>query len=178
MKKSITLISLFDEISLNKINSLISVLNQPLCRVPYHDYVTDRIKNDTLPFHLTISAWDKEYDQRAIDLLKVIKVREIKLLVDEVKIRNGINNSYVLYLSIKENEEIKLLQKQIYDILPNEKYNPSNFEFHITLHVDKDYKEILKMKNQIDLKFKPFAITFSELGLFEIYPANLIYTTW
>lgn len=177
MEKRITLISLLDKVSLNKINSLISGLNHKLCKVPYHDYVPDRIENDTLPFHITISAWGKEYEKRAIGLLEAIKFKKIKLLLDGVKIKKGINNSYVLYLSIKEDENLKLLHKQIYDILPSEKYKSGNFEFHITLHVDKDYEKIMKIKNQIELKFKSFEITFGKLGLFEIYPSKLIYMT-
>ena len=52
-----------------------------------------------------------------------------------------------------------------------EKYNPDTFIPHITIHCDKDYNKIEKIKNILNKNFKPFKVRFSEIGLFEIYPA-------
>ncbi len=87
---------------------------------------------------------------------------------------NGRENSYVLYFKIKENRELKELQEKVYNILPIEKYNPNKFKFHITIHVDKDYDKIIKIKHELEKSFIPFELTVSSIGLFEIYPAKLV----
>lgn len=74
----------------------------------------------------------------------------------------------------KENRELKELQENVYNILPVEKYNPNKFKFHITIHVDKDYDKIIKIKNELKQSFIPFKLTVSSIGLFEIYPAKLV----
>lgn len=87
---------------------------------------------------------------------------------------NGKENSYVLYFNIEENEKLKLLQEQIYRVLPSERYNPENFDFHITIHIDKDYNKIISMKEQITQDFKPFELEIDTFRLYEIYPAKLV----
>lgn len=87
---------------------------------------------------------------------------------------NGRENSYVLYFKIKENIELQNLQKQVYNILPVEKYNPNKFKFHITIHVDRDYDKIIKIKKELEQSFIPIELTVSSIGLFEIYPAKLV----
>lgn len=87
---------------------------------------------------------------------------------------NGKENSYVLYFNIEDNEKLKLLQQRIYQVLSSEKYNPNNFNFHITIHIDKDYNKIISMKEKILENFIPFELEVNTFGLYEIYPAKLI----
>ena len=86
----------------------------------------------------------------------------------------GSENSYVLYFSIAENNDLKKLLEEIYKILPTKKYNPNVFQFHITIHIDKDLTKIEYMKNKLLRDFIPFDIQIDEYGLFEIYPAKEI----
>ena len=53
-----------------------------------------------------------------------------------------------------------------------EKYNPDTFIPHITIHCDRDYNKIVKIKETINKNFLPFEVKFSEIGLFEIYPTK------
>ena len=76
----------------------------------------------------------------------------------------------------KVNNELKLLQERIYNILPSEKYNPNKFQFHITITIDKDYEKIITIKNKLEEIFIPFDLEINSIALFEIYPANLIKT--
>lgn len=133
-----------------------------------------RAEADTLPHHFTLSAWDVSFEDKVIAELSKIDYPKLKLIVDDVKIMNGKDNSYVLYFSIKENEKLKYLQQKIYDVLPNERYNPNNFKFHITIHIDKDYNIIILMKEKILHNFIPFELNVDEFGLYEIYPAKEI----
>lgn len=66
------------------------------------------------------------------------------------------------------------MQSKIYQILPNEKYNPENFKFHITIHIDKDYTKINSIKDKLLENFTPFALEVDTFGLYEIYPAKLV----
>lgn len=87
---------------------------------------------------------------------------------------NGKENSYVLYFSVQKKEKLKLLQSQIYQVLPSKNYNPENFNFHITIHIDKDYNKIIAMQEKILQDFKPFELEVSIFRLYEIYPAILV----
>jgi len=60
---------------------------------------------------------------------------------------DALYNSYCLYLSIEESYKIRDLQRIFHTEFPKEKYNPDDFIFHITLHIDKDYDKILRMQN-------------------------------
>ena len=64
--------------------------------------------------------------------------------INKVEIMNGKYDSYVLYLGIEDNQDLKKLQKLFYQKFSKEHYNPENFIFHMTLHIDKDYKIIKK----------------------------------
>ena len=70
-------------------------------------------------------------------------------------------------------KKLKLLQEQIYHVLPNERYNLENFKFHITIHIDKDYNKIISMQEKILQDFKPFELEVNTFRLYEIYPAKL-----
>ena len=84
-------------------------------------------------------------------------------------------DSYCLYLSIEENQPIKELQRIFYKEFPKEKYNPDDFIFHMTLHIDKDYNKILKLQNMLRENFKSFSLQFDMLALFD-YPGEKIKT--
>ena len=83
------------------------------------------------------------------------------------------HNSYCLYLAIEENQQIKELQRIFYNKFPQEKYNPDDFTFHMTLHIDKDYDIVLNLQNTIKENFKPFLLEFNTLALFD-YPGDMI----
>lgn len=174
MNERITLVSLFDQKNLNRINAIINKINVPLCKVPFGKNVDDRMKVDTLPYHFTLSAWDIENENYIVQQLEDLQYSKFNVEIDGIDIMNGKENSYVLYFKIKENDELTRLQKQIYAILPTEKYNPNKFEFHITIHIDQDYEKIIRIKNQIEQNFIPLELEVNALGLYEIYPANLI----
>ena len=174
MSKRITLVTIFDKVTISNINNLVNIVGEKICKVPYGIDDDNRKKIDTLPFHFTISAWDKEYEEKVVGFLDNINFKKIKVKVNKVEIMKGKNNSFVLFLSIKENQDIKNIQQVIYNKLPSEKYNPGKFTFHITLHIDKDYNTIIQMKQKLEDKFESFEIEINKLGLFEIYPANLI----
>lgn len=69
---------------------------------------------------------------------------------------------------------MKRLLKSIYKVLPSKKYNPDSFNLHITIHVDNNYKRILKLRDEIKKRFNSFEIEVSSFGLFEIYPSKLL----
>lgn len=169
MNKRVTSIALFDKQSLEKLDHIISELNIKLCKVPYRE--EDREKLDTLPYHFTFCVWEIQEKDKAIEIIKNIKFKEIILNIIGINIKESFNNSWNLYFDIEQNEELYKLQKQIYDSAKIEKYNPDTFIPHITIHCDKDYNKIEKLKEILNKNFKPFKVKFSEIGLFEIYPA-------
>lgn len=174
MNERITLVSLFDNNNLSKIEYYTKQINEKLCKVPFGKNVNNREEVDTLPYHFTLSAWDISDEENVINELSKITFSKLKLLVNNVEIMNGKENSHVLYFSIEDNEELKSLQQKIYEVLPNEKYNPNSFNFHITIHIDKDYNKIISMKEKILQDFIPFELEVNTFGLYEIYPAELV----
>ena len=174
MNERITFISMFDNNNLEKIKYYTKQLKEKLCKVPFAKNIDNRVGTDTLPYHFTLSAWDISYKEKVITKLLKIEYPKLKILINDVGIMNGKNNSYVLYFSIEENEKLKGLQQRIYEVLPSEKYNPNNFKSHITIHIDKDYTKIITMKNKLLENFTPFELEVDVFGLYEIYPAKLV----
>ena len=174
MNERITFISVFNDISLEKIEHYTKKINDKLCKVPFGKNVDNREEADTLPYHFTLSAWDISCEEKIIDELSKIKYPKLKILINNIEIMNGKENSFVLCFSIEKSEELKLLQSKIYQMLPSEKYNPDNFNFHITIHIDKDYTTINSMKKKLLEKFIPFKLEVDTFGLYEIYPAKLV----
>lgn len=174
MNERITLVSLFEEYSLEKINKLVNKINENLCKVPFGKNVDDRIKVDTLPYHFTLFAWDIIEEEKVIEKLNNIIFPKIKVKVDSIKIMNGKENSYVLYFNIVDSDELKSLQKSIYENFTSKHYNPENFNFHITIHIDKDYEKIIKMEEALEENFEEFELAINSFALFEIYPAKLV----
>lgn len=174
MNKRITFVSAFDDKNMEKIESRTKKIKEKLCKVPFGKNVDNRIEMDTLPYHFTLSAWDIEDEKNVKKALSQMEFPKLKISINNVEIMKGKENSYVLYFNIKENEKLKLFQKKLYQILPSERYNPENYHFHITIHIDKDYKKILSIKEKILQNFKPFELEVAAFRLYEIYPAKLI----
>lgn len=173
MNKRITFISILDDNNLAKIQYYTKQINEKLCKVPFGKSVDNRQEIDTLPYHFTLSAWDISNKDNVIKELSKIDFSKLTLLINGVEIMSGKENSYVLYFNIEDNELLKLLQQKVYEVLPSEKYNPNNFNFHITIHIDKDYNKIIEMKQKILENFIPFELETDTFGLYEIYPAKL-----
>ncbi len=79
-----------------------------------------------------------------------------------------------MYFSFTPNNDLREIQTQIYNMTRNDKFNPSIYTPHISIHTDKDYNKIIEMKNKIMQDFEPFTISFDKIGLFEIYPAKKV----
>ena len=174
MNERVTFICEFDKINLQKIEHYTKQINEKLCKVPFGKNVDNRVEVDTLPFHFTLSAWNIVDEEKVKTELSKIEFPMLKICVDNVEIMNGKENSYVLYFNIQENNELKMLQEKIYKVLPSEKYNPENFNFHITIHIDKDYNKIISMKEKILDSFTSFELEIDTFSLYEIYPAELV----
>lgn len=178
MKKRFTCITLFGEESLNKIKKMLSKLeNYDLCKVPYlkEPYnLENREDVDTLPYHFTLSYWDENNKEEAINCFNSINMKKIDIIVETVKIKEGNDNSYNMYFSFTPNNDLREIQTQLFNVTKNEKFNPNTYTPHISIHSDKDYNKLIEMKNVIMENFEPFTISFDKLGLFEIYPAKRI----
>lgn len=166
----ITLISLMNQ---NEINSLMSNIKMKTCKVPYGIDDDNRYNIDNLPYHFTIFSSNKENQEKVIKIAEKITINSVKVRVNEVKIMKGKYDSSILYLSIEDSKEIKELQRMFFKELKEEKYNPNNFVFHITLHIDKDYKKVLYLQKKLNENFKPFYLEFNKIALFD-YPGKLV----
>lgn len=169
MHKRITLISFIEENGISKVEQLMSTITENTCKVPYGINDKERYEIDNLPYHFTIFATNKENQDKVLEIVERINIDKIQLKVNDIKIMNGIYDSYCLYLSIEENQQIKELQRIFYNEFPKEKYNPDNFIFHMTLHIDKDYNKVLNLQKTLKENFKPFLLEFNALELFD-YP--------
>ncbi len=173
MSRRITLISSLGQSELEKIDKLMSDIKFKTCKVPYGINDEHRYDIDNLPYHFTIFATNKENQDEFINLIKTVNIDKIKLKINKVEIMNGKYDSYVLYLGIEDNQDLKELQKIFYYKFPKEHYNPENFTFHMTLHIDKDYEIIKTLQNKMLEKFEPFYLEFNELVLYN-YPGEEI----
>lgn len=173
MRKRITLISFIGKNEISKVEQLMSNIDENTCKVPYGINDEKRYKIDNLPYHFTIFATNKENQDKILEIAKSINTDKIQLKVNDIKVMNAKYDSYCLYLSIEENQPIKELQRIFYSEFPMEKYNPDDFIFHMTLHIDKDYNKILNLQKILKKKFKPFFLEFDTLALFD-YPGEMI----
>ena len=173
MSKRITLISFIEKNEIRKVEQLMKNIKEDTCKVPYGINDEKRYEIDNLPYHFTIFATNKENQDKLLEIAESINIDKIRLKVNDIKIMNALYDSYCLYLSIEENQQIKELQRTFYKEFPKEKYNPDNFVFHMTLHIDKDYNKILKMQDILKQNFTPFSLEFNILALFD-YPGEMI----
>ena len=177
MNDRITLISFMEQNSIDKVGNLVNKLDEKTCKVPYGINDEKRYEIDNLPYHFTIFATNKENQNRILQIAERIKSNTIQLKVNDIKIMNARCNSYCLYLAIEENQQMKDLQKIFYQEFPKEQYNPENFIFHMTLHIDKSKEKILKMQDKLKDNFEPFLIEFNTIALFD-YPGEMIKTIY
>lgn len=173
MSKRITLISFIDQNETKKIENLMSKIKENTCKVPYGINDEKRYEIDNLPYHFTIFATNKENQDKILKIAEDVNMDNIQLKINDIKIMNARYDSYCLYLSIEENQQIKELQRIFYKEFPKEKYNPNIFVFHLTLHIDKDYNKVLNLQRILKENFKPFFLKFNRLALFD-YPGELI----
>ncbi len=173
MSKRITLITFIDQIETNKIEKLMKNINENTCKVPYGINDEKREEIDNLPYHFTIFATNKENQKKLLEILQSINIDKIQLKINDIKIMNGRDNSYCLYLSIEENNNIKELQRIFYKEFRKEEYNPDKFNFHMTLHIDKDYYKISNLQKVLKENFEPFYLKFNTLALYD-YPGEMI----
>ncbi len=173
MSKRITLISFIGNNEIKKVEQLMSNIKENTCKVPYGINDEKRYEIDNLPYHFTIFATNKENQDKILEIAERINIDKIQLKVNDIKIMNARYDSYCLYLSIEENKQIKELQGIFYKKFPQEKYNPDDFVFHMTLDIDKDYNKILNLQKTLKENFKPFFLEFDTLALFD-YPGEMI----
>lgn len=119
MNERITLVSLFNQNNLKKINDSILVLDEPLCKVPFGKNVNNRFQADTLPSHFTLSSWDIKRENFILQELSKIFFEKFNILVDKIDIMNGAENSYVLYFNIALMKILEYFMKKsiIFDLL-------------------------------------------------------------
>lgn len=173
MSKRITLISFIEKNEISKVEQLMSNVTENTCKVPYGINDEKRYEIDNLPYHFTIFATNKENQHKVLEIAESINIDKIQLKVNDIKIMNVKYNSYCLYLSIEENQQIKELQSLFYKEFPKEKYNPDDFTFHMTLHIDKDYNKVLNLQKILKENFNPFFLEFNTLALYD-YPGEMI----
>lgn len=171
----ITLITYFDEKQLDIIGNFLKNINLKMCKVPYGINDNKRYEIDNLPYHFTIFATDKTNQDKILNIIKNTKIEKIKLKINKVTIGNLKNDSFILYFGIEDNCFMKDLQMNFYEIIPEEKYNPNKFNFHMTLHIDKNLNTVNNLFEIIQLEFKPFYIEFNKLALYD-YPGKIIET--
>jgi len=172
MKKRITLVACFDSKSIDVINNSLQHINKTqLCKVPYH--IENRIYNDTLPFHITLSAWDIDKKDIILEKLPSICFNKIKLEVVFDIIENS-DKSLLLYLKPVNQLQLRHLQRLAYDILPTNRYNPEKYLLHSTINISDNINQIREQLSSLsNIKLE---LVIDKICLFEIYPAKLITT--
>lgn len=174
MNERITLICTFDDNNNEKIKSIISQIDNNLCKVPFGKNVPDRIKADTLPYHFTLIYWKNENEDFITKELMKINFPKIKVHIDNIEIKKAAEESYELFFHIKDDTKLRLLQQVLYENIPSKIYTPGSRSFHISIHADQDYEKIHLMKQKLMKTFKPFELEVENISLYTIYPAKLI----
>lgn len=174
MNERITFVSLFDDKNLKKIKKYINILPNTICKVPYGKNVDNRLLADTLPYHFTIFSWNINKEEEVLKFLNNKKMKSFKVLVSDIMIVKGNENSFDLRFNIEKCKELYELQKDLSHEFATKYYNPDLFNFHITIDISKDKNKIENEYNLIKKEFSPFELEVTELALFEIYPAKLI----
>ena len=165
MQTRITLVACFDDSSVKLIEENLKLLdNYELCKVPLHN--SNREENDTLPYHITLSAWDIDKEDFIINKMENLEFNVINADFKFAQDRD------LLYLKPKNEKLIRKLQSQAYNLLPTEKFDPKKYMLHSTMNINSDYNQIKQQSNilkDIDLN-----LNITEIRLYEIYPAKLV----
>lgn len=168
-RQRITLVASFDEASNRAIAAVLAPDAGQLCKVPYN--ITDRVANDTLPYHITLSAWDADYAQNIITKLPTLATAPIKVNYRFALMESTIKGN-ILFLEPVADQEIKALQKAAYDLLPTPKYDPATYRLHATINIAADRAVNLALVRQLQDVVLP--LTIDKVCLFAIYPAKLL----
>ena len=78
--KRITFIGNVDN-GIETINSYLKLLPEDLCKVPFNNNDDIRKKVDTLPYHFTISAWNKSNKDNILEMLNDFEFSKFKIKV-------------------------------------------------------------------------------------------------
>ena len=169
--KRITLVACFDDKSNKKIDEIVANYKENLCKVPYN--VEDRSTNDTLPYHITLSAWNDDKTKYILSKIKNISFKAIKCTY-KFNLMDSTIKGNIMYLDLLDDSNVKELQKIAFNLLPTEKYNPSTFKLHLTININENKKFNINLLNK--LRTEKLSLTIDKICLFEIYPAKLLYT--
>lgn len=174
-QKNFTLIARFNASGNEKLNSLISRIDEKMCRVPYCRVPdSERYAVDNLPYHLTVSS-SKTSQKEIIEALKPLSFEPFEIVVDGVETMCGMRDSRVLYFKIQDSDKLNKLLINAYDCLKNGKYLPDRNTPHITIAISRDYEKIERIKSAIERDFSPFSLKVGSLGLYSIWPGELVW---
>lgn len=174
-QKSFTLIARFDNLGNEKLNSFINRIDERICRVPYCRVPDpERYAVDNLPYHLTVSS-SKKSQKEIIEALKPLSFKPFEIVVDGVETMCGKKDSRVLYFKIQDSGELNNLLINAHNCLDNDKYLPGNTTPHITIAISRDYEKILRIMSAIEQDFTPFSLQVDSLGLYSIWPGELVW---
>lgn len=169
MQTRITLIACFDNKSIKEIEEKLKLLDgYKLCKVPLH--TANREENDTLPFHITLSAWNIEKENFIVEKMNALQFAEKSVVFEFAYV------GCLLYLKPVDESSIRNLQVQAYNLLPTEKYNPQEYMLHSTMNINSDCETIKKQCNL--LKGIKLTLKIKEIRLYEIYPAKCVAKTY
>ena len=170
---SYTLITLFDECSYRRLYSVLDDVNfDTLCRILYGRFADDlRFLLDTLPLHLTISS-SKDGLSDIMGKIRNFSFSPFEVVVDSIDVMKWKDDSYVLYLKIRQNPNMDNHRRSVYALLENPSYRPDRDINHMTLNITKDKQLINQLKRT--LKDLPsFSLKITSLGLFKIWSGKL-----
>ncbi|MCQ2343821.1 MAG: 2'-5' RNA ligase family protein [Paludibacteraceae bacterium] len=169
------MIARFDASGNERINSLINLIDERVCRVPYCRVPdSERYAVDNLPYHLTVSS-SKTSQKEIIEALKPLSFEPFEIVVDGVETMCGMRDSRVLYFKIQDSDKLNELLINAYDCLNNGKYLPGRTTPHITIAISRDYEKIQRIKFAVERNFSPFSIKIGSLGLYRIWPGELVW---
>lgn len=171
--KRVTLVACFDEASNQAIDRVLAAYQGKLCKVPYN--IEDRVANDTLPYHITLSAWNADQAQNILAKLTTLTTDKIKVNYRFAVMDSTIKGN-ILFLSPVDDQKIKALQKTAYNLLPTQKYDPATYRLHTTINIAADKAVNLALAQQLQDIVLP--LTIDKVCLFEIYPAKLLAEVW
>lgn len=169
-----TLIGQLSEESIAKLQTFLEGIDVPMCKVPYGKKVTNRFFADTLPWHFTLSAQDIACEKETLAKLEKIAFPKMQIDITEIATMPGKEESTVLYFKVRPSKELISLHREVYQSIPSPGYEPLSFNFHLTIHIDKDKGKIEELRKFIENKFSPCTLDVENFALYEIYPAHLV----